>query len=122
MILDFSLIAFSYLPILSFLNQIRIKPNLNLHNSYNLYEFLLKVNKSLPMNYDFEFAIDEVTNVNDKGSFHLTSNLKTIPADTQISQSNCRINFEFFYQIKISLDHFLSFAENFFCNFSKLKL
>jgi len=34
-------------------------------------QIFLKVNKSLPMNYDFEFAIDEVTNVNDKGLFYI---------------------------------------------------
>jgi hypothetical protein len=25
------------------------------------------VNKSLPLNYDFEFVVEEITNINDKG-------------------------------------------------------
>ena len=32
------------------------------------------MNKSLPLNYDFEFVVEEVTNVNDRGNIILPVN------------------------------------------------
>jgi hypothetical protein len=29
------------------------------------------MNKSLPLNYDFEFVVEEVTNVSDKGNYYV---------------------------------------------------
>jgi len=34
-------------------------------NNRNL---VFQVNKSLPLNYDFEFVVEEITNINDKGT------------------------------------------------------
>ena len=43
------------------------KCHLSLSDNISI-NFCLQVNKTLPLNYDFEFVVEEITNINDKGT------------------------------------------------------
>jgi hypothetical protein len=40
-----------------------------LRNYLSAFKTNFQMNKSLPLNYDFEFVVEEVTNVSDKGNY-----------------------------------------------------
>ena len=64
------------------------------------YNYYFQVNKSLPLNYDFEFVVEEITNINDKGSLMQNSKYSTSNDVTQIptTDSSCHIEANLTFQ------------------------